>query len=66
LTPEQQRRLRDLFDAALEQPSGARAEFLAAACGTDLDLLHAVEKLLQSNERAAGILDTLSGSALRL
>jgi serine/threonine-protein kinase len=54
---EQQRRVRELFDAALDHPSGQRSQFLAAACQGDLELQRAVERLLKANDRA-GILDT--------
>jgi serine/threonine protein kinase len=50
--------VRELFDAALEQHSSDRLQFLADACQGDQQLFHTVEKLLRANERSAGVLDT--------
>jgi serine/threonine protein kinase len=58
LTTEHQRRVRELFDAALDQHSSDRLQFLADACQGDQQLFKTVEKLLRANERSAGVLDT--------
>jgi serine/threonine protein kinase len=58
LTTEHQRRVRELFDAALDQPAELRQEFLAGACQGDKQLLDTVGQLLAANQRAAGVLDT--------
>ncbi len=50
--------MRELFDAALDQPAELRREFLAGACHGDPQLLDAVGKLLAVQERSAGVLDT--------
>jgi len=57
-TTDQQRRVRELFDAALDQPPELRNQFLAQACNGDLGLLSTVEKLLAAREKSAGVLDT--------
>jgi eukaryotic-like serine/threonine-protein kinase len=58
LTTDHQRRVRELFDAALDQHSSDRLQFLADACQGDQQLFKTVEKLLRANERSAGVLDT--------
>jgi eukaryotic-like serine/threonine-protein kinase len=58
LATDQQRRVRELFDAALDQPSERRQSFLIAACAGDQKLLETVGRLLLANERSAGVLDT--------
>ena len=58
MTTEHQRRVRELFDAALDQHSSDRLQFLADACQGDQQLFKTVEKLLRANERSAGVLDT--------
>jgi serine/threonine protein kinase len=58
LTTEQQRRVRELFDAALDQPADLRRTFLAEACGTDRHLLETVSRLLAAKEKSDGVLDT--------
>jgi hypothetical protein len=58
LNKEHQRRVRELFDAALDQPVHLRREFLDRAVNGDRHLFEAVEKLLRASERSAGVLDT--------
>lgn len=58
MTSEQHRRVRELFDAALDQPLSLRGEFLASACQGDLALQAEVERLLRISEGSVGILDT--------
>jgi serine/threonine protein kinase len=58
LTTDHQRRVRELFDAALDQPTEVRQKFLAGACNGDQHLLDTVGRLLAANDRAAGVLDT--------
>jgi len=58
LTTDHQRRVRELFDAALDQPAGLRQQFLAGACNGDQKLLDTVGRLLAAQERSAGVLDT--------
>jgi serine/threonine protein kinase len=58
LTTDHQRRVRELFDAALDQPPELRRQFLAGACNGDQKLLDTVGRLLAAQERSAGLLDT--------
>ena len=58
MNKEHQRRVRELFDAALDQPVYLRREFLVRAVNGDRHLFEAVEKLLRASERSAGVLDT--------
>jgi hypothetical protein len=53
-----QSQIRELFDAALDQPPEIRAQFLHRACHGDQQLESAVAKLLAARERPGGILDT--------
>lgn len=46
-----------LYHAALEQDSGARAAFVAEACGSDAELRREVEGLLTYDRRAGGFID---------
>jgi len=45
-------RVKAVFNAAVDRPAAERAEFLTAACGSDIALRRMVESLL-SNDRAA-------------
>jgi len=58
LTTDHQRRVRELFDAALDQPADLRQQFLAGACNGDQKLMETVGRLLAAQERSAGVLDT--------
>ncbi len=58
LSTERQRRVRELFDAALDQPAPGRQEFVIAACDGDRQLEDTVTRLLAAHERSVGILDT--------
>jgi len=58
LTNNPQRRVRELFDAALDQPPMLRQRFLAEACQGDPRLLETVGRLLTARERSEGVLDT--------
>src|SRR5712691_8360818 len=50
-------RVRDVFEAALAMPLDARRDYVARACGGDESLREAVERLLDSHERAGSFLD---------
>jgi serine/threonine protein kinase len=50
--------VRELFDAALDQPAELRQQFLAGACNGDQKLMDTVGRLLAAQERSAGVLDT--------
>jgi serine/threonine protein kinase len=53
MTTKHLQRVHELFDAALQQPLGRRAAYLADACGNDHALRQEVEALLQ-HDSAAG------------
>ncbi len=54
-TPDKWQRAKALFDAALQQPAGERASFLAVACPEE-DLREQVEQLLLNHEQAGSFL----------
>ena len=58
MTTDHQRRVRELFDAALDQPAELRRQFLAGACNGDEKLMETIGRLLAAQERSAGVLDT--------
>jgi len=58
VSPERYQQVKRIFQAALDRPGAARASFLDGACGGDLELRRAVERLLASDERAGGFIDT--------
>jgi hypothetical protein len=47
MDPERWRRVEELYHSALERDPEQRHSFLVAVCGTDEDILHEVETLLQ-------------------
>jgi len=49
---EHWQRVEQIYQLAVEQPVGARAAFLASACGGDKDLLREVEALLAQEDAA--------------
>ncbi len=57
MNPEEFKRTRQLFDAALERSRPERKAFLAAACGSDVGLLRQVERLLEHAEGDADPLE---------
>ena len=50
--------VKELFEAALEQPVSARSQFLDRACGSDGVLRNEVESLLRSHDEAGSFLET--------
>ncbi|HZO83600.1 MAG TPA: serine/threonine-protein kinase, partial [Verrucomicrobiae bacterium] len=54
MTPEQYRRVGELYHAAMELAPEARSDFLTASCGGDDELRREVESLLWADERADG------------
>ena len=46
MTADRWRQIEDIFNQAVEQPLGARAQFLHHACGSDAELRREVESLL--------------------
>jgi hypothetical protein len=57
--PDDWSRVKDLFAHARALPPGARAAYLAEACGGDESLRHEVGSLLASDERAEGFPEAL-------
>src|SRR5262245_52694027 len=57
VTPENFRRVREIFESALERPAGERRAFIGAACGTDSTLLAEVERMLAAEAETHGLLD---------
>jgi hypothetical protein len=47
----------EIFKAAIKLPPEKRAEFLAQACGDDLELRREVELLLQAHEKSESFLE---------
>ncbi len=58
LLPEEWRRVRNVFDRALELPAGQRRTFVTEACLGDELLLRHVSTLLDAHERADDFLET--------
>src|SRR5262245_35514050 len=60
MTDERWRRVKELFQAAVDRPAGERAAFLAAAAGDDEKLLREVESLLAADANAiSGVFERL-------
>jgi predicted Ser/Thr protein kinase len=57
LTPDQFRRIREIFESALEQPIADRRAWLEAACGGDAALLQQVERMLVADDERHHLLD---------
>ncbi|MGO8816530.1 MAG: protein kinase domain-containing protein [Terriglobia bacterium] len=58
MTPDRWERVKEIFDAMVEQPPEKRAEHLAAACDGDESLRVEVERLLGEHERAGSFLES--------
>ncbi|MGH9842521.1 MAG: protein kinase domain-containing protein [Blastocatellia bacterium] len=56
MTPEQYRRVGELYHVAMELAPEARVEFLAGACGGDIELRREVESLLRAHQQADGFI----------
>ena len=59
MTPERWQRVEEIFHAAAALDTGARASYVATACGDDLPLRREVESLLEGRRRPVAILDEL-------
>ena len=57
MTPEQWKRLKSVFEDALEQPAHARRAWLAQQCADDTTLRREAEALLQTHETAGTFLE---------
>ncbi len=58
MTPSEWERIKQIFDAALSQPSGERAEFISRNCDGDHRLEAEVHGLLGADERVGRFLET--------
>jgi serine/threonine protein kinase len=65
MSPQQFRRVTDIFEHAVELPSDSRGEYLAQACAGDEELRREVDELLRSDEQAAGRLNCAVFEAAR-
>jgi Protein kinase domain len=57
ITPDDFRRIRDVFEAALERPPAARPSFIEQACGGDTVLVGEVERMLAGEAGDHSLLD---------
>jgi eukaryotic-like serine/threonine-protein kinase len=51
-------RIKEIFQEAAERDRAARADYLAAACGSDTELREAVDRLLAAHDSAGQFLDS--------
>jgi len=58
MPPELHRRVRELFDEALERPDAERLTFLESACRGDAAALQAAVRLLEAHARTTSVLDS--------
>lgn len=58
MTPERWKQIEAVFERAVEIPDGDREDFLTRECGGDDDLRREVEKLLKSDNSAAGFIES--------
>ncbi|HEX8844121.1 MAG TPA: protein kinase [Pyrinomonadaceae bacterium] len=58
MTPERWQKVKEIFNAALEQQPGERAAFLAQACKGDDSLRREVESLIKSHEEEGSFIDS--------
>ena len=63
MTPERWRQVEALYHRAAARPLGARAAWLAEACGGDADLRREVESLLTQDASKAVTVDRKAGNA---
>ena len=59
---EKFRQVRNVFDAAMDQPEASRAAWVAEACAGDHTLRAEVDELLRQHQRRAGVLDAPAAS----
>lgn len=57
MTPERWQQVKQLLNAAMEQPAGARSAWLRDACHNDKDLLEEVQSLIAASDDAGDFLD---------
>jgi hypothetical protein len=64
VTPDQFRRIREIFESALAQPIADRHAWLEAACGGDSALLQQVERMLSADDERHHLLDRSADATL--
>jgi serine/threonine-protein kinase len=64
VSPQDFRRIRTLFEAALQRPLDERRAFVTAACNGDTALLAEVEMMLAAEARAHSMLDRAAGAGV--
>jgi hypothetical protein len=57
IPPERWRRIKDVFEQALDRESADRPSFIVATCAGDDDLRYRVEQLLAADALSGGFLD---------
>src|SRR5262245_23736234 len=57
LSPDEFRRVREIFEAALKRPAGERHAFVGHACGDNRLLASQVERMLDADDRGNSLLD---------
>jgi non-specific serine/threonine protein kinase/serine/threonine-protein kinase len=65
MTPEEWRRVKEIFDEVAEKSPAERLAFLMEASGGDATLIEEVESLLRSHDSAGDFIESAAGSALR-
>src|SRR5262250_2405459 len=63
VSPDQFRRIREVFESALECPQKERRSFIERACQGDTVLLREVEGMLAAEERSQAVLDFAPAAA---
>jgi serine/threonine protein kinase/tetratricopeptide (TPR) repeat protein len=58
MTPERWKQIEDVFQAAIDLPSGERRKFIAEACGGDEDLRAQVEVLITQHDEAGDFIES--------
>ena len=61
ITPEDFRRLRQIFEFALERPLEDRKEFVVAACEGDAEMIRELERMFAAEHESDGLLDRAAG-----
>ena len=57
MTPERWKQIEDVFQAAIDLPSGERQKFIAVACAGDEDLREQVEVLITQSDEAGDFIE---------
>src|SRR5262249_10425424 len=61
VTPEDFRRLREIFESALERPVEYRKAFVIDACEGDAEMVRELERMLAAEHESDGLLDRAAG-----